>query len=54
VLYGGANPPALRTAAQTLAGALPGACLKELAGQGHDIIPEAVAPSVREFLDNLN
>jgi pimeloyl-ACP methyl ester carboxylesterase len=54
VLCGGANPPALRTAAQTLAGELPGARLRELAGQGHDIIPEAVAPMVREFLDNLS
>jgi hypothetical protein len=50
VLYGGANPQALRTAARALAGALSDARLKELVGQGHDIVPEVVAPAVRDFL----
>jgi pimeloyl-ACP methyl ester carboxylesterase len=50
VICGEQSPPFLREAAQAVANALPGGRLSTLAGQGHDISPEATAPVMAEFL----
>jgi pimeloyl-ACP methyl ester carboxylesterase len=50
VICGEQSPPFLRAAAQAVANALPNGRLDTLAGQGHDISPEATAPVMTEFL----
>jgi pimeloyl-ACP methyl ester carboxylesterase len=50
VMASGASPSELRNAAHALATALPNARLRVLEGQTHDLVPEVVAPVVREFL----
>jgi pimeloyl-ACP methyl ester carboxylesterase len=50
VICGEQSPPFLRAAARAVADALPNGLLRSLAGQGHDINPEATAPVLGEFL----
>lgn len=50
VISGDQSPPFLRASAQAVADALPNGRLSTLAGQGHDISPEATAPVMTEFL----
>jgi len=50
VISGEQSPPFLRAAARAAAAALPSGRLHSLAGQGHDISPEATAPVLAEFL----
>jgi pimeloyl-ACP methyl ester carboxylesterase len=50
VISGEQSPPLLRAAARAVAQALPNGRLNSLAGQGHDISPEAAAPAIAEFL----
>jgi pimeloyl-ACP methyl ester carboxylesterase len=49
VLDGEESHPALRQAAQALAAALPAGRYCTLQGQGHDIVPAVVAPTLQEF-----
>jgi pimeloyl-ACP methyl ester carboxylesterase len=49
VIDGEQSPPVMRQAAQTLAEALPAGRYRTLPGQGHDIVPAAVAPVLEEF-----
>jgi pimeloyl-ACP methyl ester carboxylesterase len=49
VIDGEASPPSLRDAATTLAAAIPDARHLTLAGQTHDVSPDAVAPVLIEF-----
>ncbi len=49
VIDGEKSPEVMRRAAQSLAKVLPDGRYLPLAGQGHDIVPQAVAPVVREF-----
>jgi pimeloyl-ACP methyl ester carboxylesterase len=49
VIRGEDSPPFLRDAAQAVADALPDAALVTLAGQGHDIDPDATAAVLRAF-----
>lgn len=50
VISGEQSPPFMRAAAQAVTAALPNAQLHTLAGQGHDINPEATAPVIADFL----
>ena len=50
VICGEQSPPFLRAAARAVVKALPHGRLSSLAGQGHDISPEATAPVMAEFL----
>ena len=50
VICGEQSPPFLRAAAQAAAAALPHGRLATLAGQTHDINPDATAPVMAEFL----
>jgi pimeloyl-ACP methyl ester carboxylesterase len=50
VICGEQSPPFLRAAAQAAAAALPRGRLAILAGQTHDINPDATAPVMAEFL----
>jgi pimeloyl-ACP methyl ester carboxylesterase len=50
VLDGEHSPPIIRGAADALAEALPNGRRRTLAGQSHDISPEAIAPVMEEFL----
>jgi pimeloyl-ACP methyl ester carboxylesterase len=50
VISGGDSPPFLREAARAVADTLPQGRLHTLAGQGHDINPEATAPVIADFL----
>lgn len=50
VISGEQSPPFLSAAALAVANALPNGRLSTLAGQGHDISPEATAPVMTEFL----
>jgi len=50
VIAGENSPPLLRNAARAVADALPNGQLRTLAGQSHDISPEATAPALEEFL----
>lgn len=51
LVIGGENsPPLMRNAARAVADALPDGRLRTLAGQGHDISPEATAPPLKAFL----
>lgn len=49
VLSGGASPHGLQQAAKATADALPGAEHRTLAGQTHDVAPDALAPVLKEF-----
>jgi pimeloyl-ACP methyl ester carboxylesterase len=49
VLDGGASPPWMRNAAQTLAERLPNSQRRTLEGQTHQVAPEALAPVLVEF-----
>jgi pimeloyl-ACP methyl ester carboxylesterase len=50
VICGEQSHPMLRAAARAVAGTLPSGRLCELAGQTHDISPEATAPIIADFL----
>jgi Alpha/beta hydrolase family len=50
VLTGGASPDWFRAAGEAAAEAIPGAVHRELAGQTHDVAPDALAAAVREFV----
>ena len=50
VIRGEQTAPFMREAARTVADALPNGQLVTLAGQGHDIDPQATAAVIREFL----
>lgn len=49
VLNGDQSPPFLHDAAQAIANTLPNGRLRTLAGQTHDLVPEALAPVLTEF-----
>jgi pimeloyl-ACP methyl ester carboxylesterase len=49
VIDGGNSPAELRTAAHALANGLPDPQHRSLAGQTHDLVPEAVGPVLSEF-----
>ena len=49
VLGGGASPQSLKYAVQAIAGAIPGAQLRMLEGQTHEVAPDAIAPVLLEF-----
>jgi pimeloyl-ACP methyl ester carboxylesterase len=49
VMGGGASPQQLQHAAQAVAGAIPGARLRMLDGQTHDVSAEAIAPVLEAF-----
>ncbi len=49
VIDGAESPDVMRRAAQTLAEALPDGRYRTLGGQGHDIVPSAVAPVLEGF-----
>jgi pimeloyl-ACP methyl ester carboxylesterase len=51
VMCGGESPAPLQQAAKATAAALPGAELRTLAGQTHDVAPEALAPVLVEYFD---
>ncbi len=50
VMYGGDSVAFMRAAAQGLGQAIPHAELREVAGQQHDVAPEALAPVLAPFL----
>jgi len=50
VMNGTKTDPRLREAAQTVAGTIPAARHRELAGQTHNVKPNVLAPAVVEFL----
>jgi pimeloyl-ACP methyl ester carboxylesterase len=50
VADGGDSPPWMHNGARALADALPNATYRTLAGQTHQVAPEALAPAVTEFL----
>ena len=52
VLTGENSPPMLRNAARALADVLPNGELRTLAGQTHDISPDASAPVLTKFLSS--
>ena len=49
LLDGGASPPWAAAAAKALAGILPHAERRTLAGQTHDVAPDALAPALEDF-----
>ena len=49
-MNGTKTDPRLREAARTVADTIPGARHRELAGQTHNVKPDALAPAVVEFL----
>jgi hypothetical protein len=49
VMGGGASPQSLQRAVQAVAGAIPGAQLRMLEGQTHEVAPDAIAPMLVEF-----
>ena len=49
VISGGNSQAMMRSAAQTLADALPDAQHRSLEGQTHDIVPAVLAPVLEEF-----
>jgi hypothetical protein len=51
VFTGGASPDWFRTAGRAAADAIPGATYVELAGQTHDVAPDALATAVHDFVD---
>jgi pimeloyl-ACP methyl ester carboxylesterase len=52
VMDGGASPPWMRQALQTLAGSLAGARQHTLAGQTHDVDPQALAQALEQLLED--
>jgi pimeloyl-ACP methyl ester carboxylesterase len=54
VIDGEHSPPIMRGGAEALVEALPNGRRLTLAGQSHDISPEAVAPVVEDFLSTRN
>jgi len=50
VVYGAAGPTFMSTAAKALAAAIPDGQVHGLEGQVHDIVPEALAPVLLDFL----
>ena len=50
VVDGATSPPVMRSAAEALVRTLPDARRRTLAGQGHDLSPEALRPVLLEFL----
>jgi pimeloyl-ACP methyl ester carboxylesterase len=50
IITGDQSPPFIRAAAQAVAGALSNGRLRVLAGESHDIKPDATAPVLKEFL----
>ena len=50
IMSGGSNPPELQNAAAALVHNLSDARLRTLEGRTHDIVPEIMAPVMREFL----
>jgi pimeloyl-ACP methyl ester carboxylesterase len=51
VMNGAKTDPRLREAARSLAGVIPGAHYRELAGQTHNVKPGVLAPAAVEFLE---
>lgn len=49
VMHGGDGAPFMAETARTLARIIPGAKLRTLAGQGHNVSPQALAPVLLEF-----
>jgi pimeloyl-ACP methyl ester carboxylesterase len=49
VMGGGASPESLQRAVHAMAGAIPGAELRMLEGQTHEVAPDAMAPVLVEF-----
>jgi pimeloyl-ACP methyl ester carboxylesterase len=54
VMAGGADYPFMRVTAKKLAEAIPGAQLRYLDGQTHNVAPEAIAPVLTEFFSDWN
>ena len=50
VIDGEASPPVIRTTAESLVRTLPDAPRRTLAGEGHDLAPDALRPVLLEFL----
>jgi pimeloyl-ACP methyl ester carboxylesterase len=50
VMYGGDSVAFMRAAAEGLSRAIPGAELREIKGQQHNVAPEALAPALIPFL----
>ena len=50
VMYGGDSVAFMRAAAHGLSRAIPGAELREIGGQQHNVAPEALAPVLEPFL----
>jgi pimeloyl-ACP methyl ester carboxylesterase len=48
-VYGGASPSFMGNAAKAIANAVPNGQVRALDGQGHDIVPAALAPVLLEF-----
>lgn len=53
VMYGGKSDAWMAAAADAIAGVVPGASTKQLAGQDHDVSPEALVPVLAEWLPTL-
>jgi hypothetical protein len=49
LIDGGASPPPLRDATSAVAAAMPQAQRRTLAGQTHDVSPDALAPVLIDF-----
>jgi hypothetical protein len=49
-MHGGASYPFMGETARTLQKAIVGAELRTLAGQGHDVSPDVLAPILAEFV----
>ena len=49
VIDGGDSPPSMEMAADALAGVLPEVERRTLAGQTHEVAPEALAPALQDF-----
>ena len=50
IIAGGASPDFMRSAAAEVAGSIPGAALRVLDGQRHDVAPEVLAPVLHQVL----
>ena len=51
-MNGGSGAPFMLETAKTLSKTIPGAKLRTLEGQSHDVHPEALAPVLVEFFTN--
>ena len=51
VIAGGADMPFMRETAQALADAIPDGQVRLLDGQGHDVDPKVLAPTLKEFFE---